>query len=365
MGRSRVGADWGVTDPILSDRDQANPSPRRPFAPASAAPYLARIEDRDDASSSPARPGSSARTTSATCSANSDDEVTVFDALTYAGNLDNLRDVDDDPALHASCTATSATAKRCSTARWTATTPSSTSRPRATSTARSSAPTSSSAPTASAPTCSATWPGASASSASCTSRPTRCTARSRTARSARPTRCGRARRTRRRRPAATSSPLAYHDTYGLPVVVTRSSNNFGPYQFPEKVIPLFVTNLLDGQTVPLYGDGLNVRDWCYVEDNCAAIDLVLRQGARRRDLQHRRRQRDHQPRAHRPAPRALRVATSHRCATSTDRLGHDRRYSIDTSEGARAGLDAEPRPRRRSRATRSSGTATTAGGGSR
>ena len=73
--------------------------------------------------------------------------------------------------------------------------------------------------------------------------------------------------------------LSYHATYGLPVVVTRSSNNFGPFQFPEKVIPLFVTNLLDGDKVPLYGDGLNVRDWCYVEDNCAAVDLVLRQGA--------------------------------------------------------------------------------------
>jgi dTDP-glucose 4,6-dehydratase len=72
--------------------------------------------------------------------------------------------------------------------------------------------------------------------------------------------------------------LSYHSTYGVPVVVTRSSNNFGPYQYPEKVIPLFVTNLLDGQKVPLYGDGMNVRDWCYVDDNCAAVDLVLRAG---------------------------------------------------------------------------------------
>jgi dTDP-glucose 4,6-dehydratase len=73
--------------------------------------------------------------------------------------------------------------------------------------------------------------------------------------------------------------LSYLETYGLPVVVTRSSNNFGPYQFPEKVIPLFVTNLLDGRRVPLYGDGLNVRDWCFVDDNCAAVDLVLRTGS--------------------------------------------------------------------------------------
>src|SRR6188474_3080366 len=73
--------------------------------------------------------------------------------------------------------------------------------------------------------------------------------------------------------------LSYHHTYGLPVLVTRSSNQYGPYQFPEKVIPLFVTNLLEGKPVPLYGDGMNVRDWCFVEDNCAAIDLVLRTGA--------------------------------------------------------------------------------------
>ena len=72
--------------------------------------------------------------------------------------------------------------------------------------------------------------------------------------------------------------LSYRSTYGLPVVVTRSSNNFGPYQFPEKLIPLFVTNLLDGHKVPLYGDGGNVRDWCFVEDNCAGLDLVFRQG---------------------------------------------------------------------------------------
>src|SRR5207342_1304648 len=72
--------------------------------------------------------------------------------------------------------------------------------------------------------------------------------------------------------------LSYLETYGLPVIVTRSSNNFGPYQFPEKVIPLFVTNLIEGAKVPLYGDGLNVRDWCYVDDNCAGVDIVLRQG---------------------------------------------------------------------------------------
>jgi len=72
--------------------------------------------------------------------------------------------------------------------------------------------------------------------------------------------------------------LAYHETHGLPVVVTRSSNQFGPYQFPEKLIPFFVTNLVEGRKVPLYGDGLNVRDWMFVDDNCAAVDLVRRSG---------------------------------------------------------------------------------------
>lgn len=72
--------------------------------------------------------------------------------------------------------------------------------------------------------------------------------------------------------------LSYFVTWGLPVVVTRSSNNFGPFQYPEKLIPLFITNAIDGQPLPLYGDGLNVRDWLYVFDNCEAIDLVLHQG---------------------------------------------------------------------------------------
>ena len=72
--------------------------------------------------------------------------------------------------------------------------------------------------------------------------------------------------------------LAYHRTHGLDVVVTRCSNNYGPYQFPEKVIPLFVTNLLDGGTVPLYGDGGNVRDWLHVDDHCHGIALALTGG---------------------------------------------------------------------------------------
>ncbi len=125
--------------------------------------------------------------------------------------------------------------------------------------------------------------------------------------------------------------VAYHETYGLPVVVTRSSNNFGPYQFPEKVIPLFVTNLLDGHQVPLYGDGLNVRDWCFVEDNCAAVDLVLRKGitgevynigagneVTNREL----------------TDRLLALCGRDESSIDyvEDRLGHDRRYSVDIAK---------------------------------
>jgi dTDP-glucose 4,6-dehydratase len=72
---------------------------------------------------------------------------------------------------------------------------------------------------------------------------------------------------------------AYAQTYGLDISITRCSNNYGPYHFPEKVIPLFVTNLLDGQKVPLYGEGANVRDWLFVDDHCRGIQLVLEEGA--------------------------------------------------------------------------------------
>jgi dTDP-glucose 4,6-dehydratase len=125
--------------------------------------------------------------------------------------------------------------------------------------------------------------------------------------------------------------LSYQETYGLPVIVTRSSNNFGPFQFPEKVIPLFVTNLLDGKKVPLYGDGLNIRDWIHVLDNCAGVDTVLRKGT---------------------IGEIYNIGggneTTNRELTSMvlsnmgvgeemveyvqDRLGHDRRYSIDCSK---------------------------------
>ena len=72
--------------------------------------------------------------------------------------------------------------------------------------------------------------------------------------------------------------LAYHRTYGLPVSISRCSNNYGPYQFPEKLIPLMIVNALNNRSLPVYGKGLNVRDWLYVEDHCRAIDLIMREG---------------------------------------------------------------------------------------
>ncbi|MDD5748058.1 MAG: dTDP-glucose 4,6-dehydratase [Actinomycetota bacterium] len=73
--------------------------------------------------------------------------------------------------------------------------------------------------------------------------------------------------------------LSCHKTYGIPVMITRSSNNFGPHQYPEKLIPLFITNAIENRKLPLYGDGKNVRDWLYVTDNCRAIDMVLEKGS--------------------------------------------------------------------------------------
>jgi len=130
--------------------------------------------------------------------------------------------------------------------------------------------------------------------------------------------------------------LAYRETYGLPVVVTRSSNNFGPYQYPEKVLPLFITNLLDGQRVPLYGDGMNVRDWCFVEDNCTGIDLVLRQGVDG-EIYNIGAGNEMPNRALTDAVLALLGQDDSMIEYVTDRLGHDRRYSIDTSKVAALG----------------------------
>jgi dTDP-glucose 4,6-dehydratase len=133
--------------------------------------------------------------------------------------------------------------------------------------------------------------------------------------------------------------LAYHETYELPVVVTRSSNQFGPYQFPEKLIPFFVTTLLDGGRVPLYGDGLNVRDWLFVEDNCEGVDLVLRSGEVGQVYNigagNERTNRE-------VTDRLLALLGKDESSVDyvEDRKGHDRRYSIATEKVAGLGWQA-------------------------
>jgi dTDP-glucose 4,6-dehydratase len=114
---------------------------------------------------------------------------------------------------------------------------------------------------------------------------------------------------------------AYHVTYGTPVMIVRPSNNYGPFQYPEKFIPLFITNALEDRSLPLYGKGVNVRDWLHVDDNCRAIELVARRGAlgqtynigandERRNIERLAKPRD-----------LIKFVP--------DRLGHDRRYAVD------------------------------------
>jgi dTDP-glucose 4,6-dehydratase len=125
--------------------------------------------------------------------------------------------------------------------------------------------------------------------------------------------------------------LAYQKTYGVPVCITRGSNTYGPYQYPEKVIPLFITNAVDDITLPLYGDGMNVRDWLYVTDHCSGIDRVLREGKpgevynigggnERTNIEI-----THMILDLLNKPRSL-------IKPVTDRPAHDRRYSIDCSK---------------------------------
>jgi dTDP-glucose 4,6-dehydratase len=124
---------------------------------------------------------------------------------------------------------------------------------------------------------------------------------------------------------------AYVRTYGVDAAITRGSNTYGPNQYPEKFIPLFVTNLFDGEPVPLYGDGRQVRDWLYVEDHCAGIDLVLREGGRgevynvgggdeRYNID--------------VAEKLFELTAADRSLLRRveDRPGHDRRYSVDTAK---------------------------------
>ncbi|TMA63312.1 MAG: dTDP-glucose 4,6-dehydratase [Deltaproteobacteria bacterium] len=137
--------------------------------------------------------------------------------------------------------------------------------------------------------------------------------------------------------AADAFVQAYATTYGLPAVITRSSNNYGPYQFPEKLIPLFVTNALDGQPLPLYGDGMNVRDWIHVEDHCAALWHVLGLPAARGEV-------FNVSADHEVPNRSVTDLILHlleRPATLVryvaDRPGHDRRYALDAARLRQSG----------------------------
>jgi dTDP-glucose 4,6-dehydratase len=125
--------------------------------------------------------------------------------------------------------------------------------------------------------------------------------------------------------------LAYHRTYGLHVNVTRCSNNYGPRQFPEKVIPLFVTNLMDGHKVPLYGDGLNVRDWLHVDDHCRGILLVL-EGGRAGEIYNIGGGTELTNKELTYRLLELCDKTSDSIEPVADRMGHDRRYSVDCSK---------------------------------
>ena len=125
--------------------------------------------------------------------------------------------------------------------------------------------------------------------------------------------------------------LSYHKTFGLNVIVTRCSNNYGPFQFPEKIIPLFITNIIEGKRLPLYGNGSNSRDWLHVEDHCGAINLILKEGKSGeiynigggKELSN--------------LDLTKRILNQFGCSENLieyveDRKGHDKRYSVDYSK---------------------------------
>jgi len=134
---------------------------------------------------------------------------------------------------------------------------------------------------------------------------------------------------------------AYHETFGLPVNITRCSNNYGPYHFPEKLIPLMILNALNDKPLPVYGDGLNVRDWLHVEDHCSAIDLVVHKGANGEVYN----VGGHNERTNIDVVKTI---LSHLNKPESlikfveDRLGHDRRYAIDATK-LRTELGWEPK----------------------
>ncbi len=125
--------------------------------------------------------------------------------------------------------------------------------------------------------------------------------------------------------------LAYHSTFGLDVSVTRCSNNYGPRQYPEKVIPLFVSNLVDGKKVPLYGDGLNIRDWLHVDDHCQGIMLVM-EGGRAGEVYNIGGGTELTNRELTTRLLSLCGYGEEMVQPVEDRLGHDRRYSVDCTK---------------------------------
>ncbi|MFA5882092.1 MAG: dTDP-glucose 4,6-dehydratase [Eubacteriales bacterium] len=134
---------------------------------------------------------------------------------------------------------------------------------------------------------------------------------------------------------------AYFETYGLPVLITRCSNNYGPYQFPEKLIPFFIKRLLNNQTVPVYGDGLNIRDWLHVEDHCSAIDAVLQKGSPGQVYNIGGNNEKTNMEITKFVLAGLNKPES-MIEYVKDRLGHDRRYAIDSSKTRRE-LGWEPK----------------------
>jgi dTDP-glucose 4,6-dehydratase len=135
--------------------------------------------------------------------------------------------------------------------------------------------------------------------------------------------------------------LAYVRTYGVDAAITRGSNTYGPNQYPEKLIPLFVTNALDGQPLPVYGDGKQVREWLHVEDHCAAIDLVLREGAPGEVYNVGGEERENLT----VTERILELTGADRSLIRhvEDRAGHDRRYALDSAKLEMLGWKPEHR----------------------
>lgn len=123
--------------------------------------------------------------------------------------------------------------------------------------------------------------------------------------------------------------LAYHRTYGLPVTISRCSNNYGPYHFPEKLIPLMIANVLNDKPLPVYGDGKNVRDWLYVEDHCSAIDLIIHNG-RIGEIYN---IGGHNEKSNLEVVQTIiNTLGKGEIKFVTDRAGHDRRYAIDPTK---------------------------------